>query len=78
MFVVFAFAQPYTSKKANISEGLVLADLLIVSAIFLSRNVTDHEKIMPLALLLLLLPFLYVLMYFVFKMMALVWYGTIL
>ena len=74
VFSVFAFAQPYKSKIANILEALTLLDLLLISAIYLNTDVLVVEELQPLATTLLLAPFIVALPYLICKITAFVWY----
>lgn len=71
MFLTVAFAQPYTSKIANISEALLLLDLLLISALYLNLN--DVVRVQRLATVLLVLPFIVTLIYLSSKVAAYIW-----
>lgn len=73
VFFVFACSQPYNSKKANLSEILVLLDLVIVSALALDRDSSALKRVTPYALTLLLIPFITTFIYFTFKIINYIW-----
>lgn len=74
MFLVFAFAQPYKSKLANISEALTLLDLLLISALYLNTDVLAVEEVQPFATTLLLIPFIVAVPYLFCKITIYIWY----
>lgn len=73
VFLTFSFSQPYTSKTANISEALVLLDLLLISALYLNTDALALEKVQPLATALLLIPFIVAFTYLFCKVTAYIW-----
>lgn len=73
VFLTVAFAQPYTSKVANINEALLLLDLLLISALYLNTNSLVLERVRPIALTLLLIPFVVGITYLVCKVATHIW-----
>lgn len=70
VFFVLAYSHPYTSKKANAIETLVLLNLLVVTALNFDLSVPMHK---PFALILLLLPFIAASLYCSLLLFAYVW-----
>lgn len=73
VFVVFAFANPYTSRKAYYIEAALLLDLIIASAIFLNTDSNMQQRLVWLTSSLLLFPYLVVLLYFAVKLITFLW-----
>ena len=74
VFFVFAISQPYTAWKANLSEILVLLDLLLVTALFLYKSRSMQAMERPLARTFLLLPFIVTFIYLGYKIIVYIWY----
>ena len=73
IFTVFACSKPYNGKWSNIIEALVLSDLLALTVLFLDTDPQSRAAIYPLALLLLLLPFLSMALYIVVAIVVSIW-----
>lgn len=73
IFTVFACSKPYDGKWSNIIEALVLSDLLALTVLFLDTDPQSRAAVHPLAVLLLLLPFLSIALYIVVAIVISVW-----
>jgi len=73
VFVVFAFASPYTSRKAYFVEAALLLDLVLVSSVFLNASADNQKTLAPLTSILLLLPLAVVTIYFICKIALFMW-----
>lgn len=73
VFVVFAFASPYTCRKAYYMEALLLLDLVLVSGIFLNSDSKVQQRMLWLTSLLLILPYFVAILYFICKFIAFLW-----
>ena len=73
IFTVFACSKPYDGKWSNIIEALVLFDLLALTILFLDTDPQSRAAVHPLALLLLLLPFLSIAFYVIVVIIVSIW-----
>ena len=69
ILVITSRIHPYTKKWANFAEGLILLDLVFISAYFLDYNrlssATNHNFV----IVLLILPFIYFFLYLLIKVL---------
>ena len=73
IFTVFACSKPYDGKWSNVIEALVLSDLLALTILFLDTDPQSRAAVHPLALLLLLLPFLSIALYVIVVIIVSIW-----
>ena len=67
ILMVTARVQPYTQKWVNLVEGLILLDLVLITAFFLDIDQLLHSTNNSFAIVLLVLPFIYFLTYMLIK-----------
>lgn len=65
--------QPYTRRWANFAEGLILLDLVFISAYFLDYNRLSTTSNSSFIVALLILPFIY---FFLYLLMIILWWVT--
>lgn len=73
ILIMTARVQPYTQKWINVIEGLILLDLALITAFFLDNDQLLHSTKNSFAIVLLVLPFVYFLIYIVVKVFILLW-----
>lgn len=79
VFVIFARSKPYTSTRSNVIEGLVLLDLILITALFLNRHESTQigRELRLVAVILLLLPFITVFLYIATKLWIIIWHNVL-
>ena len=73
IFTVFVCSKPYDGKWSNRIEALVLFDLLALTSLFLDTDTKHREGVRPLALILLLSPFLSIVLYIIAALVIVTW-----
>ena len=71
--MVFACSKPYDGKWSNLIEAVVLFDLLTLTALFLDTDTKHRQAVHPLALILLLLPFISIALYIIIGTVISIW-----
>ena len=69
MLVITSRTQPYIKHWANVAEGLILLDLVFVSAYFLDYNRLSSTSDDNFVIVLLILPFIYFFLYLLIKLL---------
>ena len=67
ILVITSRVHPYTEKRANLVEWLIMLDFVLISSCYLNADIGVHADSDNLAVLLLLLPFIYCLLYLICK-----------
>jgi len=76
ILIMTARVHPYTQKWVNVAEGLILLDLVLITAFFLDNGQLLHSTNNSFAIILLVLPFIYFLLYVLIKVAILFWYDN--
>jgi len=71
--MVFVLAHPYDEERSNLIEGLILLDLLVLTGLFLNTGDQARSDTSRLAILLLLLPFIYAGLYIILSFISIIW-----
>ena len=74
ILVITSRVHPYTNKWANFAEGLILLDLVFISAYFLNYNRLSNASNDKFVIMLLILPFIYFFLYLMIKILRYVSY----
>jgi len=69
ILVITSRMQPYTNKWANFAEGLILLDLVVISAYYLDNDHLSSTADNAFPIVLLVLPFGYFLFYLLIKLL---------
>ena len=72
ILVMTSRVHPYTKKWANFAEGLILLDLVFISAYFLDYDRLSSAYNNSIIIILLILPFIYFFLYLLIKVLRLV------
>ena len=73
ILIVTSRTHPYTQIWANMVNWLILLDLVLLSAYFVNFNQQKHSNDNSVAIMLLLLPFIYLGLYLIAKILQLLW-----
>lgn len=73
VFFVFACAQPYNSKLANLIETLVLLDLLVLTSLSLDNGRQNQSTVRPYSYIFLLIPFISLVLYVLARLYYYAW-----